>query len=98
MASARQSGVPPWTFEGLIFRRDALSGTQAMIATAIGVPADRWKGTATTSSSDLLMRLGMANFPDQSIGILSAEVAQDNRDNRQGAGVPELRPDLRDLS
>ena len=74
-----QSGVPPWTFEGLIFRRDALSGTQAMIATAIGVPADRWKGTGTTSSSDLLMRLGMANFPNQSIGILSAEVAQDNR-------------------
>ena len=74
-----QSGVPPWTFEGLIFRRDALSGTQAMIATAIGVPADRWKGTPTTSSSDLLTRLGMANFPNQSIGILSAEVAQDNR-------------------
>ena len=75
----RAVGVPPWTFEGLIFRRDALSGTQAMIATAIGVPADRWKGTATTSSSDLLMRVGMANFPNQSIGILSAEVAQDNR-------------------
>jgi hypothetical protein len=74
-----QSGVPPWTFEGLIFRRDALSGTQAMIATAIGVPADRWKGTATTSSSDMVTRVGTANFADQSIGILSAEVAQDNR-------------------
>jgi ABC-type phosphate transport system substrate-binding protein len=73
------SGVPPWTFEGSIFRRDALSGTQAMIATAIGVPADRWKGTATTSSSDLLMQVGTANFANQSIGILSAEVAQDNR-------------------
>ena len=73
------SGVPPWTYEGSIFRRDALSGTQAMIATAIGVPPDRWKGTATTSSSDMLMRLGMANFPIRSIGILSAEVAQDNR-------------------
>jgi hypothetical protein len=72
------SGVPPWTFEASIFRRDALSGTQAMIATAIGVPADRWKGMATTSSSDLLMRVGAANFANQSIGILSAEVAQDN--------------------
>lgn len=73
------SMVPPWTFEGLIFRRDALSGTQAMIATAIGVPADRWKGTATTSSGDLVTHVATANFPDQSIGIVSAEVAQDNR-------------------
>jgi len=74
-----QSQVPPWTTEMSIFRRDALSGTQAMIAAAIGVPADRWKGAATTSSTDMLMRVGMANFADQSIGILSAEVAQDNR-------------------
>jgi len=74
-----QSMVPPWTFEGSIIRRDALSGTQAMIAAAIGVPADRWRGTASTSSSDLVTRVGTANFPDQSIGILSAEVAQENR-------------------
>ncbi|HXU06928.1 MAG TPA: hypothetical protein VN903_38510, partial [Polyangia bacterium] len=74
-----QVQVPPWTYEASIFRRDALSGTQAMIAAAIGVPADRWKGTATTSSGDLVTRLGMVNFPDQAIGILSAEVAQENR-------------------
>ena len=37
------------------------------------------QGTSATSSGDLLMRLATANFPDQSIGILSAEVAQDNR-------------------
>src|SRR5205085_231864 len=53
-------------------------GISDVFATAIGVPADRWKGTATTSSSDLLMRVGAANFANQSIGILSAEVAQDN--------------------
>ena len=74
-----QSGVPPWTFDASILRRDALSGTQRMIAAAIGVPAEKWKGTATTSSGDLLARLGIANFPDQSLGILSAEVAQENR-------------------
>jgi hypothetical protein len=73
------SGVPPWTFEGLIFKRDALSGTQAMIGAAIGVPPDRWKGTAATSSSDMVTRVATANFADQSMGILSAEVAQDNR-------------------
>jgi hypothetical protein len=74
-----QSEVPPWTYEASIFKRDALSGTQAMIAAAIGVPADRWKGTATSSSSDMVMRIGMANFADQSIGILAAEAAQENR-------------------
>lgn len=74
-----QSPVSPWTHDGLIFRRDDVSGTQRMMAAAIGVPPQRWQGTATTSSGDLVTRLGAANFPDQSIGILSAEVAQDNR-------------------
>jgi hypothetical protein len=37
-----QSSVAPWWFEDSIFRRDALSGTQRMIAAAIGVPAERW--------------------------------------------------------
>jgi hypothetical protein len=72
------SGVPPWLFHELIFRRDALSGTQRLLGAAIGVPPERWKGAATTSSGDLLARLGAVNFPDQSIGILSAEVAQDS--------------------
>jgi hypothetical protein len=74
-----QSNVPPWTFEGLIFRRDALSGTQRMVGAAIKVPPERWKGSATTSSGDLLQKLMMSAIPNQSIGILSAEVAQDNR-------------------
>jgi ABC-type phosphate transport system substrate-binding protein len=73
------SQVPPWTFEGSIYKRDALSGTQRMIAAAIGVPPDRWKGTPTASSTDMVMRLGVANFADQTIGILTAAVAQDNR-------------------
>jgi len=73
------SNVPPWQFEGSIFKRDALSGTQRMIGVAIGVPPDRWRGTATTSSGDMVTRLATANFPDQSIGILTAAVAQDNR-------------------
>jgi len=72
------SQVPPWQFEASIFKRDPLSGTQRMIGAAIGVPPDMWKGTATTSSGDMVTRLATANFPDQTIGILSAAVAQDN--------------------
>jgi hypothetical protein len=73
------SQLPPWTMDGLIFKRDAQSGTQRMIAAAIGVPAERWKGTATTSSTDVLTRVANAVVPNSSIGILSAEVAQENR-------------------
>jgi len=73
------SGVTPWTDETAIFKRDVNSGTQRMIAAAIGVPADKWKGTATTGSSDLLQKLTMASPRDQAIGILAADVAQDNR-------------------
>jgi ABC-type phosphate transport system substrate-binding protein len=74
-----QSGVAPWTDDTLIIRRDALSGTQRMVASAIGVPPERWKGIESSSSGDLLARLGAAPIPDRSLGILSADVAQDNR-------------------
>jgi hypothetical protein len=50
-----------------------------MIAAAIGVPADRWKGTASTGSSDLLQKLTLASPRQKAIGILAADVAQDNR-------------------
>jgi ABC-type phosphate transport system substrate-binding protein len=72
------SGVDPWTDESIIYRRDDSSGTQRMIATAIGVDPSRWKGTATTSSDDLTSRLGGAG--PGAIGILSTDVAQDARD------------------
>lgn len=73
------SGVAPWTDEKLLFKRDALSGTQQMIAAAIGVPASRWKGTATTGSSDLQKQLVAASPVEKTLGILAADVAQDNR-------------------
>jgi ABC-type phosphate transport system substrate-binding protein len=72
------SGVAPWTDATLIIRRDSLSGTQRMIGAAIDVPAEKWKGIGATSSGDLLQRLGAAAIPDRSLGILSADIAQDN--------------------
>jgi ABC-type phosphate transport system substrate-binding protein len=99
-----QSGVAPWTDDTLIIRRDALSGTQRMIASAIGVPAERWKGIESSSSGDLLTRLGAAAIPDRSIGILSADVAQDNRATVKVLGYQHfgqscaLFPDSRETS
>jgi ABC-type phosphate transport system substrate-binding protein len=73
------SGVLPWNDETTIFKRDALSGTQQMIASAIGVPAAKWKGTATTGSGDLQNKLVAATPVEKTLGILAADVAQDNR-------------------
>jgi len=73
------SGVAPWDDETAIFKRDALSGTQQMIAAAIGVPAVKWRGTGTTGSSDLQNKLVGAMPVEKTLGILAADVAQDNR-------------------
>jgi ABC-type phosphate transport system substrate-binding protein len=75
------SGVEPWTNEAMIFRRDELSGTQRMVAAAIGVDAARWKGTGTTGSEDLRKKMIATMPPGRVIGILSTDVAQENRDN-----------------
>ena len=73
------SGVDPWTDETTIFKRDELSGTQRMIAAAIGVPASRWKGTTTTGSGDMVKKLTAASPRETAIGVLAADVAEDNR-------------------
>jgi ABC-type phosphate transport system substrate-binding protein len=73
------SGVDPWTDVTTIFQRDATSGTQQMIAHAIGVDATRWKGTATTSSGDMLAHVTGATNPESAMGVLVADVGETNR-------------------
>lgn len=73
------SGVEPWTDENFIFQRDAESGTQQMLAVAAGVPATQWKGQATTSSKDMVSKLANSLEPEKTIGILTSEVAGENR-------------------
>jgi len=73
------SGVAPWTDKALIFHRDASSGTQRMIGAALGIPAERWAGTVVASSGALVTALSGAALPAGAIGILAADVAQDNR-------------------
>lgn len=76
-----ESGVAPWTDPAFIFQRSSSSGTQSMIAKAIGVDAERWRGTPTTGSSDLRQRLlGVSpSDADKAIGILSTDHADENR-------------------
>jgi ABC-type phosphate transport system substrate-binding protein len=73
------SGVAPWTDTTTIFQRDQNSGTQRMIAKAIGVDPATWMGTPTTSSSDMLAKVVAATPADGALGILVADVGETNR-------------------
>lgn len=74
-----ESGAAPWTNEALLFQRDEQSGTQRMIATALGVEAARWRGTRTTSSGDMRTKVSTALPAEGALGILSTDVAQESR-------------------
>jgi ABC-type phosphate transport system substrate-binding protein len=72
--------VAPWIDESQLFVRSATSGTQQMIARAINVPADKWKGVSLGKSGDVLTGVASSVNPELAIGILSADVADANRD------------------
>ena len=74
----KDSGVAPWTDPSFIFQRSSDSGTQSMIAAAIGVPIARWKGASTTTSGDMLQRVANSTDPESTIGVLSSSEAQDD--------------------
>lgn len=78
-----QAGMAaPWTDETFVFQRGPTSGTQAMIAAAINVPANKWKGVMESSSGNMLSALVAANTTgaEKAIGILASDVADTNRD------------------
>jgi ABC-type phosphate transport system substrate-binding protein len=73
-----KSGAAPWTDPAFLFQRGAGSGTQQMIATGINVPAASWQGTVTASSSAMLDAVKFSAMPAATLGILAADVADDN--------------------
>jgi ABC-type phosphate transport system substrate-binding protein len=77
-------GVTPWAnadnMNSLIFQRGDSSGTQAMIAVAINVSADKWIGTTTTGGSNGMLAAVAAALPaDAAIGVLASDVADVSR-------------------
>jgi ABC-type phosphate transport system substrate-binding protein len=72
--------VMPWIDESQVFVRSATSGTQQMIARAIKVPGDKWKGVSLSSSGNVLTSVASSVSPEAAIGILAADVADANRD------------------
>jgi ABC-type phosphate transport system substrate-binding protein len=68
---------PIWNDEKSVLQRSSSSGTQAMLAAAIGVPPGKWKGSANKSSDDVANALLAAAKSQASanatIGILGAD-------------------------
>lgn len=73
----------PWTDPTYYFVRNASSGTQQMIARAIGVPGDKFWGIDRGGSGAVLSGLKVlldGAIAEKAIGILSVDIADDNRD------------------
>jgi ABC-type phosphate transport system substrate-binding protein len=101
-----------WHDESLIFQRSASSGTQAMLASAIGVPPARWRGKLHKTSDDVAAALQAAASDEasarQAIGILAADYIDTKnlraqirtlayQDSRQSCAVlPDSTPSARD--
>jgi ABC-type phosphate transport system substrate-binding protein len=72
-----EAETPIWADESYIFQRSATSGTQALLAAAIGVPSGSFRGKTHKSSDELANDLLSASATQQSaklaIGILAAD-------------------------
>jgi ABC-type phosphate transport system substrate-binding protein len=66
-----------WSDESALLQRSATSGTQAMLAAAIGVPSELWKGKLNKTSDDVASALQAASATqaaaDATLGILGAD-------------------------
>jgi hypothetical protein len=91
------SQAPPWTDHLLMFQRTPASGTQSMIANAIKVPPDKWKGTPAPpaqKSGDVLANVlaqnANATNAEKTIGILASDLADANRKSGPTTGLTIL--------
>jgi hypothetical protein len=87
--------VPPWTDPQQLQIRNAASGTQAMIAAAIGVPAVQWRGVENATSSGVgtaLVMAGQSGDPatvDSALGILASDYLVQNTETLRGLAVQD---------
>jgi ABC-type phosphate transport system substrate-binding protein len=62
----------PWVNEMLLFVRNALSGTQQVVAHAIAVPAGRWTGIDKGGADGVISAVGTSTTPEATLGIMGA--------------------------
>nr|HEX4315263.1 hypothetical protein [Kofleriaceae bacterium] len=72
--------ISPWTDESNMFMRTVTKSTQITWSDSIGVPPNRWKGSAFDQSAQVLSSLQNSQKPEAAIGILGDEVYDGARD------------------
>ncbi len=81
-----------WNDEAYLLTRSASSGTQAMLAAAIGVPSAQWRGKSHASSDEvsnaLQLALGNSATANKALGILAVDYIDSKN----------LRPQIRILA
>lgn len=70
----------PWVDESFMFIRTPTKSTLLSMAAAIHVPAAKWKGVPYDKSSEVLNSVATSTSPEKTIGILGAEIYDQNRD------------------
>jgi hypothetical protein len=87
--------VPPWTDPTQLQIRSVESGTQSMIAAAIGVPPAQWMGVGHNTSSDVgnaLVAAGQSGNQatvDSALGILASDYLVQNSQALRGLAVQD---------
>jgi hypothetical protein len=88
---ASTNAVMQWNDPSSIFQRGAASGTQSMLAKAIGVAADKWQptaGTVTGGSTGMLNAVSKATNTNAAIGILASDVTDKTTPATMDGGTP----------
>ncbi|MBV8760963.1 MAG: hypothetical protein JO257_26955 [Deltaproteobacteria bacterium] len=70
----------PWVNEMQLFVRNALSGTQQIMAHTVSVPAGRWKGIDKGNADGVISAVGTSTAPEATIGIVGAADYDQHRD------------------
>jgi hypothetical protein len=74
-----QDQVTPWNDPAFMFTRTSTKSTLVSMAANIHVPPLNWQGTPLASSSAVLSAVANSTSPKKTIGILGAEVYDQNR-------------------
>lgn len=70
-----QDGTTPWDTPSLYAIRNFQSGTETMLAQAIKVPTNKWKGEDKGGSGGVITAISGSTSPNKSIGILASTEA-----------------------
>jgi hypothetical protein len=87
--------IAPWTEPAQLQIRNANSGTQALIAAAIGVPPGQWQGVSHSTSAQVGMALvtagqsGTQSVVDSALGILASDYLLQNSQTLRGLAVQD---------